>query len=157
MCELWVLPWQNSCLSSAPPGHGRGKAGVPERLLPVLQFQGHPGARTVPASPGAFQQLWVASPGSASLPRAHWPQKGQRVYCTSSVPSPNTAGIIHRYFLTKIFQHCGGAVGRFPLNAGFEFRPLLVKSSQEFQFGHGSGWIFSLPDSPAHCDLTALL
>lgn len=64
--------------------------------------------------------LWITSLRFGSLPRilsAHWLQKGRCIYYTSSVPSLNRRGIIYKYFLAKIFQHCYGAVGRSPLKA----------------------------------------
>lgn len=117
---LWVLSSQSSCPSSAPSGHGRGKAELAERLLPLLHFQGAIlGAHTalpellrVAFLPAVDCITWLWFPPRD--PSAHWPRKGQCIYCTSSVPAPNTMGIIHKYFLTKTFQHCGGAVGGFP-------------------------------------------
>lgn len=139
---LWVLSSQSSCLSSAPSGHGRGKAELAERLLPLLHFQGAVlGAHTaLPKLPGwPLCQLWIASPGSGSLPEipsAHWPRGAVHLlhqFCAI----PKQDGDCPQVFPHKDISVLWGCSGRFPLKAQFEIRPLLVKSHKNFSLDVG--------------------
>lgn len=157
---LWVLSSQSSCLSSAPSGHGRGKAELAERLLPLLHFQGAVlGAHTaLPKLPGwPFCQLWIASPGSGSLPEipsAHWPRGS--AFIAPVLCHPQTGwGLSTSISSQRYFSIVGVQWEVSPKSSVWD-QTSACEKSQEFQSGRWSG-CFSPCHTPAHRDLTELL